>query len=138
MAEGLKPFPKSGMSLFMAISPDGTLKAGGTVHALSNPVLFDRAAALAFEMWGSYNATVQHEYEASGKLLALGCDRQPQGGLATMRSAVAELRDVVQRVMCLVAASVTPGVQQASSEDLIAQLRKAGMLMFDRLCCLHL
>ena len=116
------------MTLFMTISPDGTFNSGGTAHAIANPVLFDRAGEIAFQMWTGYNATLEHEYMVSGAVLGLGCDRNPRGGLAILRSHVAKLRTRLQQLLCDIAASVTPRVQQATGDDIVATVRQAGAM----------
>lgn len=110
----------------MSISPHGALTASGSVHAIANPSHYDRMIELGYEMWASYNRTVQHEYEKSGRLLALGCDRNPQGGQDVMLSDVAKLRHEVQQMINSICASKTPAFAAGSDMEIVENLRKAG------------
>lgn len=122
------PFPKSGFAFAMTISPHGTVHSGGSVHAMANPVLYDRLIGLCLEAWAGYNTTVEHTHKMTGALIGIGCDRRPGGGLATLSCDVARLRMLLQRLLCQVASAVTPELQTTTSDNLMAQARKAGVL----------
>jgi hypothetical protein len=112
--------------MFVSISPDGTFNGGGSIHSIANPMMFDRVVNSMYEAWASHNATLEHEFKMTGRMLALGCDRRPKGGQSVVHSDVAKLRHLLQCLLCHISAALTPSLQEASADTIVAKLRQAG------------